>query len=191
MSEIGQDNRIRLRNVRPEEFAECWKLILDTNLENWEMHQVAGPLPKGRDLEQHIEQLRDKLEMLFNPETDRLLVAATNEELAGVAWYSLQVDYVYALDHAIIYTLYVKKEFRRRGIALRLVNEVKKRAEKAGYKYIRLSVLHSNTPARNLYRHLGFFDETHNMICRLEPTGPEKRKAEARQRKEAEQKDDQ
>jgi len=123
--------------------------------------------------------------MLFNPETDRLLVAVTPEEVAGVAWYSMQVDYVYALDHTIIYTLYVKKEFRRRGIALRLVNEVKKRSLKAGYKYVRLSVLHSNTGARNLYRHLGFFDETHNMICRLEPTGPEKRKAEARMRKEA------
>jgi len=189
MSEESSDNRIYIRNVRPEEFAECWKLILDTNAENWEMHQVAGPLPK--DLERHQEQLRDKLEMLFNPETDRLLVAATLNEVAGVTWYSLQVDYVYGLDHSIIYTLYVKKDFRRRGIALRLVNEVKKRALKAGYKYVRISVLHSNTGARNLYRRLGFFDETHNMICRLEPTGPEKRKAEARQRKEAAENGDQ
>ncbi len=178
---MAASERLSIHLARPEELKDCWRMIIETNIENWDMHSCAGPLPK--DLNAHKIQLLQKLQHMFDPRYNFLLVAAYGDKVAGVIWYALHDDPVYGLKHGQIYVVYIKEEFRRRGISRKLIGEVRKRVYKKGIKFLRLSALHTNTPARNLYRQLGFFDETHNMICRLELTGPEKRKEEARNKK--------
>jgi ribosomal-protein-alanine N-acetyltransferase len=59
---------------------------------------------------------------------------------------------------AEILTLGVLPDFRRRGVARRLVASVGERASSVGCERLLLEVAEDNVAARNLYRRLGFAD---------------------------------
>lgn len=57
---------------------------------------------------------------------------------------------------AVITDLFVKKEFRKKGIAKKLIKEAKEFAKKQKCPYVRLNVYYSNKIAKKVYEELGF-----------------------------------
>lgn len=78
------------------------------------------------------------------------LVARVREEIAGY------IGVWFLMNSAHITNLAVRKEYRRRGYAVELVNEVFTQARLRGIYNVTLEVRHSNLIAQNLYKKLGF-----------------------------------
>ncbi len=172
--------RLSIRYARPGEMEDVWRLDLFNLKENWDLHPATGGPPSLLQVaERHVESVRS----WFDPSIHRMLVAVRDERIIGLVWYSLQQDRLFDFPCAFVYSVVVHPKYRRQGIARRMLNEVRRRAYKGGAKYMRLAVLHNNNRAMNLYRNLGFFEETHYLLARLEPTGPEKAKQEAAEKK--------
>jgi ribosomal protein S18 acetylase RimI-like enzyme len=72
--------------------------------------------------------------------------------------------------HAFVHDLYVAPEYRRRGIATRLMEVAEAFAHSQGVTEVRLGVLERNQDARALYDALGFRDYVRIMSKRV--TGP-------------------
>lgn len=85
-------------------------------------------------------------------EGHRGLVAMADEELVGFAVTQL------VLDELSLLTLGVKRDWQRRGIARQLVEAIAEQGCEQGAAVLMLEVRKSNTPARSLYRRLGFVE---------------------------------
>ena len=81
------------------------------------------------------------------------LVAKTDSKVVGFigAWF--------ILDECQITNIAVDKNYRRQGIASKLVTELLKECKKHGTTYIMLEVRTNNISAQKLYSKLGFADE--------------------------------
>jgi ribosomal protein S18 acetylase RimI-like enzyme len=55
-----------------------------------------------------------------------------------------------------IHDIFIKKEFRRKGLAKKLINGIEEIAKNNGCKKITLEVRKDNAPAQNLYASFGF-----------------------------------
>lgn len=80
---------------------------------------------------------------------------------AGMQW---------VLDEAHITTLAVKKEWRRKGIGSKLLEELIKKAKEKDLKFLTLEVRASNYPAINLYKKFGFVIEGTRRRYYVNPT---------------------
>lgn len=63
---------------------------------------------------------------------------------------------IYCLNQADIALVAVKPEFRRNGIAQKLINQLEQLLLQKGVTDVFLEVRISNTPARELYKRMGF-----------------------------------
>lgn len=61
-------------------------------------------------------------------------------------------------NQAQIFTLYVKPDFRKKGLAPRLINHCLSEAKRTGIETCRLTVM-KNNPVAGLYRKLGFVEK--------------------------------
>ena len=97
---------------------------------------------------------------LIDKDNNQLFIAVYNNEIVGYAY----VKIITSSDSPEIYTeasisgIYVKENFRRQGIATKLINEAKKWCINKGVSYLKLNVLEGNSTALNLYKKLGFND---------------------------------
>ncbi|MBQ8427157.1 MAG: ribosomal protein S18-alanine N-acetyltransferase [Clostridia bacterium] len=66
------------------------------------------------------------------------------------------VSYSLAMEQADIETVFVKDEFRRRGIAKTLIERAQADAKSRGVQKVFLEVRENNVPARALYTSLGY-----------------------------------
>ena len=97
---------------------------------------------------------------LIDKDNSQLFIAVYNNEIVGYAY----VKIITSSDSPEIYTeasisgIYVKENYRRQGIATKLINEAKKWCINKGVSYLKLNVLEGNRTALNLYKKLGFND---------------------------------
>ena len=68
------------------------------------------------------------------------------------------VGMMYVLDEGYIYNVAVSPEFRRLGVADRLIESLVLRAKEKDLSFVTLEVRRSNAPAIELYRKNGFSD---------------------------------
>lgn len=90
------------------------------------------------------------LEELESPERHLLLSARIGEELVGYAGLE------YVLDEGYITDVAVFPEFRRRGVARALLEELARRGRTMGLSFLTLEVRAANAPAIALYRGTGY-----------------------------------
>ena len=91
--------------------------------------------------------------------------------VGGVAAGMMQEIPIYAYDrYAFIHDLAVASEYRRRGVATKLVQFVRQWTLEAGVNQLRLFAAEPNAPARKLFSHLGFRTTYHEMVL---PTAAE------------------
>lgn len=100
---------------------------------------------------QNFEKELAELPGRYAPPEGRLLLAMENEHAAGcVALRKI------ANDTCEMKRLYVRPEFRRRGVGKKLTAAIVTAAREIGYDYMRLDTLASMTEAVALYESLGF-----------------------------------
>ena len=138
---------MRIRKAKKEDFYEYLNLKRE---EERDYSKIVGKkiiYPKNRILKKEfLEILRDKKILL--------LVIEENKKLIG---------YMHATFFKNIYRkggyvgdIFVLKEFRRKGIATKLINKFIKILKNRRYKMISLSVNIKNKKAVRLYKKLGF-----------------------------------
>ena len=81
------------------------------------------------------------------------LVAKIDEKIVGY------IGMQFIMDECHILNIAVDTDYRRMGIATRLVNELFKHCKKHKTTYVMLEVRVTNIPAQKLYSKLGFKDE--------------------------------
>lgn len=93
------------------------------------------------------------LYVLADGEKIAACVIANDEKVEGYADAPWQVD---SDDIIVLHVLAVHPEYRGKGLARRLVENVIEQERKAGKKALRLDVIENNTTAERLYQKLGF-----------------------------------
>lgn len=100
----------------------------------------------------------------------KFLVAETNGEIIGlvvaVILKQTSTDLLSIIPSTIgrILELFVKDQFRRRGIGKRLMTAAESYLKKLGCDIIWVEVFAPNHPAHNFYQKLGYHDRMHDMI---------------------------
>ncbi|HTR80159.1 MAG TPA: GNAT family N-acetyltransferase [Bacteroidota bacterium] len=87
----------------------------------------------------------------YAPPHGRLLIAADEQRIAGCVGLKRIDDEVCEMKR-----LFVRKDFRGRGVGLKLTTKVLEEASNAGYTTLRLDTLPTMTEAIALYEKLGF-----------------------------------
>lgn len=87
-----------------------------------------------------------------------LLTAEVDGALAGYLFGTLEPrDWAKLLDaHGAVHDVFVSAEYRRRGVALALMNEARLRFERLGAKQVVLYSATSNTEGQAAFRKLGY-----------------------------------
>lgn len=86
-------------------------------------------------------------------ESSIYLVACEGMDVVGVC------GLVTSFDEGEVLNVSVKKEFRKKGIALQMLQQLLAEATGKGIKHFTLEVREGNVPARTLYEKLGFVCE--------------------------------
>lgn len=97
--------------------------------------------------------------------------------LLGALHNDVMIDYIYGFinenDDSLINkictldALYIEKDYRRLGVATKLINELKIWAKQKGASSIELKVLLNNTNANNLYKKHNFKNKKVILSCDL------------------------
>lgn len=148
---------MRLRRLGPEDWA-TWRDIRLTALR-------SDPEAFGSTLalEQRYDEARwrERLE----PRHGVKVVAEAPEPIGLVAGVPHEAN----TDVLYLYSMWVKPEFRRRGVGEALVGDVLAWAREHGWARVRLRVFRDNETARRLYARLGFVGDGEIMDRLLAP----------------------
>lgn len=90
------------------------------------------------------DAIRTKTMELLTNQLEKIYVATVNEELVGHVFWSIY------LEQPCVYSIYVHKKFRSRGIASELLHYLEKQIVEQGYNKLTLSTLETN-PAKYLF----------------------------------------
>lgn len=92
---------------------------------------------------------------MINNENNILLIDIIDDKIIAYVFakkiYDESIDIGYLIDG-----LYVEQEYRNRGIAKNLINEIIKICENNNASYIDINVMYNNTLAKKLYKSLEF-----------------------------------
>lgn len=93
---------------------------------------------------------KESIEREIENKTSYFLTATENNEVIGYIGMSVVIDEGY------IFNVAVKENYRKKGVASALINELVTYGKKNNFSFITLEVRQSNNPARLLYSKFGF-----------------------------------
>ena len=97
-----------------------------------------------------------------------IFVAEKNNEIVGYIYgYVLESDNVYVCDGAKLDALFVKVDYRKLGIADRLIQEFINWVKDNDLKYVEVNVMLNNTKALNLYKKYNFKELKANLTLEI------------------------
>lgn len=99
--------------------------------------------------------------------TGFVFIAEADKKAVGYLEGSIKKDYVLANNLGSIWDIFVKKEFRGKGISSMLKDKAMAYFRKKGAKFSEIHVQIHNTEAHKIYSNWGFFDEHIRMLKRL------------------------
>jgi len=102
--------------------------------------------------------LRSKKIAYFVAEKDKELVGYIGAQIEKMPAFKVPKKRVH------LFNLYMKEDYRSKGIGKKLIAEGNKWARSKGIKLVMLYVYWWNTKARKLYNNLGFKDYVHMMV---------------------------
>ena len=144
---------VRIRPFRPED--------LDVLAEFWR-DMASDPLVSDHvypPTEENVARWRSWVLKVHEEEGGHVLVAEA-EGVGPVGFVLLRSRVERPLwtprRTAIIYDLYVRPDWRRRGVGTALLEEAMKIVRQEGATHVRISALADNEPALRLYKKLGF-----------------------------------
>jgi ribosomal protein S18 acetylase RimI-like enzyme len=126
------------------------------------------------DEEAQIQEADSKREITQSPIPSTRSPVPNPQSPIACLWIGNAIDQITSDRHAHIFLLYVSPTHRRRGIATALMRYVENWAKQKGdiygkqiYRQISLQVFESNTPAIELYHHLGYQTQSLWMVKSL------------------------
>ncbi len=145
---------MEIRQATIKDFDGILNIKLEAKEEEREFNQFLKPV---RDVKEHYEKyLRNDL----SSEWRAVLVAEENSKIIGLVvgkiYRTLKISGYERSGY--ISNVYIRKEFRRKGIACELVEEVIKWFKQKEATNITLEIYKNNKPAIDLYHKLGFID---------------------------------
>ena len=96
-----------------------------------------------------------------------IFVAKENDEIIGYIYAKINFDHSMIYKVTLIDALYVKEEYRFKGIATQLINTIKNWTKEQGIKQITINVIEKNDVAYMLYRKLGFDNYSICLKCNI------------------------
>lgn len=84
------------------------------------------------------------------------LPGTVRPEPVGCLWLGEGIDQRSGAKQAYVFLIYVKIEYRRRGLGSAMMEHAQQWAGQQGYKQIGLQVFEDNNPAISLYNQLGY-----------------------------------
>ena len=112
---------------------------------------------KQLDKEKWTQHILEGFEKLSNRETDRIFVAEDEKHaFVGYLWVGEGSNLMTGLKHGYIYDIFVKEEFRGKGIGEILLDKAESYCREKCYPRILLMVSVSNEAAIRLYSKMGF-----------------------------------
>jgi len=109
------------------------------------------------DKERWTKHMLELFEKLFNKETHRIFVAENKSHaFLGYLWVGEGNNMMTGKKHGYIYDIFVKKEYRSKGIGKTLLKKAEDFCRERGYSRILLMVSASNEAATRLYDRMGF-----------------------------------
>lgn len=93
---------------------------------------------------------------LYNNPDKVIFIAKENDEIIGYIYVKVAFDESMIYKVSLIDALYVKEEYRFKGIATKLIEEAKNWTKENNIKQITINVIEKNDVAYMLYRKLGF-----------------------------------
>lgn len=112
-------------------------------------------LPGEADYKKRLTILK---KVLKNPDY-KLFIAETEGEIVGFIDQWIIHDFTHGAKHSYIHNLYVSSDFRRRGIASKLLQELTKNGRNEGVTEIHVTTRVDNELAISLYKKHGFLKE--------------------------------
>lgn len=113
------------------------------------------------------EGLKSEILGLMDGNKDVFLMSITNDNVSGFIYMSVRTDYVEGSDSspvAYIEGIYVKPEFRKKGIARLLFKAGENWAKANGCTQIGSDIEWDNTVSYDFHRKIGF-EEANRIIC--------------------------
>lgn len=140
-----------------------------------ELARLSFPEDPILDLDYHAEKLARAMER----EPEGMIVQAVctedtpgGDEIASWLWLSTRTTLATAEPYGLLRSLYVRRRYRRHGLALSLAQYALRYFTARDVKKIIAKVHASNKPALQVLRQIGF-DPLHTTLqCRLEPGAP-------------------
>lgn len=105
-------------------------------------------------------------ETKVNLDNNCLLLCEENNEIVGFL-YGFIDDAIFIEKEAILDALFVKEEYRSKGIATSLIEEFKNWCKENKVKYLNVNVINENTQAFKLYQKNGFKVEASRLKTKL------------------------
>lgn len=131
-----------------------------TELELQEIFSMAG-VNRAEATGIQADDNKDKMIASYKDSLDHgayFLVARTQESLIGWVLVDRSLDWFTHKEIGWISDVYVKKEYRRNGVARSLIEQSLAEFKHLGYDDVRLNVFSFNEKAIRLYEKLGFKD---------------------------------
>lgn len=156
---------IRIRPLKNEKDIRFFERL---NFESYKLEFLRDREITEEEARREFEEF-EKSDPLNPWGADHQVLFAVEEEgtLMGLIWLAKREPfYVFEERLVWIYNLHVVPEYRRKGVARRLLGEAEKWARLEGLKSIGLHVIDFNEPARCLYESMGYeLVATHNNSC--------------------------
>lgn len=137
-----------IRELKSSEYVELEKFLYEA------IYIPEGTAPPPQEIIKRPE-LQVYVKDFGTREADVCFVAEVDKKIVGACWSRIMNDYGHIDNKTPSLALSVLKNFRRRGIAIALMNKLCSRLEK-NFKHVSLSVQKENLAAVELYRKLNF-----------------------------------
>ena len=162
--EDGMKSAIEIRCIRENELSLLKGFLYEA------IFIPEGVEPPSRDIVEKPE-LRVYTDGFGTRPGDNCLVATYEGKIVGAVWTRIMNDYGHVDDETPSFAISLYKEFRRKGIGTRLMEEMLETLRDQGYKKASLAVQKANY-AVSMYKKAGFRtagenDEEFIMVCEL------------------------
>lgn len=156
---------INIRRIENSEIVLVKKITKKTAWENFSEDQKRA---LDRDKwGKHMDELFDKI---FKKDSHEIFVAENgNHSFLGYVWVGEGTGMMTGTKHGYIWDIFVKKNYRRKGIGTTLMKRAEKYCREKGYTKMMLMVTSSNQQAIKLYTKQGFEAEQMYMAKKLSP----------------------